>query len=104
MKLLAICPCEKVIFDKRDVPSLISIIQNIEVAIQMISGPELPAKVALPKEWFIYTRSLTAGLVGSVRIRTWLMLDGQPESEIVETSIGVKHAPFPPENLIASPV
>ncbi len=58
MKLLAICPCEKVIFDKRDVPSLITLIQNIELGMNQADGTsaDIPRNAVFPKEWFIYTR------------------------------------------------
>jgi hypothetical protein len=150
MKFLALCPCDKIIFDKRDVPSLISIIQNIEIAFlstieSQVAAATMPKNAGLPKEWAIYTRwessdedvgktyeqfwqiywpdgekfaehSLTlkpivqgdhiqhstinlfvlpAGQVGMVKISTWLTHEGRRASEIIETSIGIKHVPPP---------
>lgn len=62
MKFLALCPCEKVVFDKRDAPSLIVIMQAVEVAFQAIGGQsvqpdtKIPEDAVLPKEWFVYSR------------------------------------------------
>jgi len=58
MKFLALCPCEKIIFDKRETPSLITLIQNVEISIvqEAESSVEFPLNAVVPKEWFIYTR------------------------------------------------
>lgn len=59
MKFLALCPCDKVIFDKRDTPSLITLIQNVELTFTPADGAvdaELPRNAVAPREWFIYAR------------------------------------------------
>jgi hypothetical protein len=152
MKFLALCPCDRIIFDKRDTPSLISIIQNVDIAFQAIGEagqvkPEekVPANAVVPKEWFIYSRweasaedvgkhfeqlwevywpngdkftehtiplkpilkddhiqhsslqlmGFPAGQEGMLKVATWLNLDGNQVSPIIDTSIRIKHLPAP---------
>ena len=139
MRFQALCTCEKVIVDKREVHSLINLIQNVEIE----TSPDIPKNAVGPNQWCIYTmwvpatedvgrkfeqvyqvywpdgekfyesrfeftqsnqdiQQITFGLTGfpvgqsgRLRIITWLDHDGHRVSEILETSINVKHIPQP---------
>jgi hypothetical protein len=74
MRLLVLCPCERVIFDKRETPSLISLIQNMDVAFELTAeGQKIdPKKIVFPKEWVLYSRWESSGEdVGKIFEQTW---------------------------------
>jgi hypothetical protein len=53
LELLAFTPCDKILIDEGGNPSLIVLIENIEV--QVPEGSTVPAKVIIPKEWAVFT-------------------------------------------------
>jgi hypothetical protein len=58
MKILIFAPCEKVIIDRAGIPSLVSILQNVNVPVA--KGQSVPANAVAPKEWFVFTHWLGA--------------------------------------------
>jgi len=55
-KLLAFVVCEKVIIDKKDTPSLITIVQNVELGILPgVEKVEIPPGAVVPFGWTIFT-------------------------------------------------
>jgi len=59
MKFLATCACEKVIIDKHGVHSLITVMANMDIALEISPGPdapkEVPPNLVIPKDWFIFS-------------------------------------------------
>lgn len=51
MRFQALCTCEKVIVDKREVHSLINLIQNVEIE----TSADIPKNAVGPNQWCIYT-------------------------------------------------
>jgi len=58
MKLLILAPCDKVIIDKLGNPSLISIIQNLNVEVP--ADNPVPSNAVVPREWYIFSHWLVA--------------------------------------------
>ena len=58
MKFLALLPCDRVLFDKNGTLSLITILERIELALQVPEGSEITLlkNLPAPRDWFIYTR------------------------------------------------
>ncbi|MFZ0707895.1 MAG: hypothetical protein WAM71_20015 [Candidatus Korobacteraceae bacterium] len=76
MKCPIFCACEKVVFDKNETASLISVLQNVDVRVP-VTPPEY---ATLPKEWFIFTRwDVSDSEPGKIFEQVWQVLwpDGE---------------------------
>jgi hypothetical protein len=48
--------CEKVIFDNRGAPSLITVMQNVHInTLPGMTAQEIPSNAVMPKEWFVFS-------------------------------------------------
>ena len=58
MRFLALCPCDRVIFDRNGTLSLITIMENFDLSVQTASGEkvDIPPTTVVPRDWSIYGR------------------------------------------------
>jgi hypothetical protein len=67
-ELLSLIACEKVILDASGVPTIVSVIEKVEVEVP--NGTTVPENAVSPKEWFVYaTWRLSAGEVFGAEYR-----------------------------------